>query len=135
MPEPAYMLYTDVCIDVQRRKSPEMLARFASLVPGEAVVSVITWGELTYGAAKSGSRDRVLSMLDEFAVLVPVLPMPPECGNAYGAIRAALERKGIPIGNNDLWIAAHALSAGLTLVTSNMREFRRVPGLRVENWR
>ena len=65
---------------------------------------------------------------------IPVQPLPPAAGAAYGSIRATLERRGETIGNNDLWIAAHALTAGLTLVTNNEREFRRVPGLSVENW-
>jgi tRNA(fMet)-specific endonuclease VapC len=66
--------------------------------------------------------------------LMPALPLPASAGEAYGIIRAALERAGQTIGNNDLWIAAHARAAGLTLVTNNQREFKRVPGLTVENW-
>jgi tRNA(fMet)-specific endonuclease VapC len=76
----------------------------------------------------------VLAALDEFAALVPVLPLAESVGETYGIIRAALEAKGDPIGNNDLWIAAHATTAGLTVVTNNEREFSRVPGLMVENW-
>ncbi len=60
--------------------------------------------------------------------------MSPECGAVYGNVRADLEKKGLLIGNNDLWLAAHALATGLTLVTNNIREFVRVPGLKVENW-
>ena len=63
-----------------------------------------------------------------------MLPLPEEAAAVYGTLRAALERKGQMIGNNDLWIAAHAKAAGLTLVTNNVREFKRVPGLKVENW-
>ena len=72
--------------------------------------------------------------LDEFARWVQILPFPAEAGRMYGAIRASLELKGEMMGANDMWIAAHALSAGLTLVTNNEREFKRVEGLKIENW-
>lgn len=75
-----------------------------------------------------------MALLAEFVSLVPVAPMPADTGKAYGSIRAALEKKGEPIGNNDLWIAAHAKAEGLALVTNNEREFRRVLDLRVMNW-
>jgi len=87
-----------------------------------------------YGAEKSRDRAKVMQLLEEFTLLVPVLPMPETAGKTYGAIRAALEAKGKPIGNNDLWIAAHAKTQGLTLITNNESEFKRVPGLRVQNW-
>lgn len=111
-----------------------MLARFQKLTPGEAAISVITWGELRCGAQKSSQRDTVIGLLDEFAALVPVLALPETAGASYGVIRAALEKRGEPIGNNDLWIAAHARASNLTLVTKNQREFARVPGLTVRNW-
>ena len=75
-----------------------------------------------------------MKMLDELVTLVPVHPLSPAAGVAYGAIRLALERQGRIIGGNDLWIAAQAYAADLTLVTNNEGEFRRVPGLRIENW-
>src|SRR5712664_1230457 len=75
-----------------------------------------------------------LELLRELARVLPVMGLPETAAEAYGAIRAELERKGQMIGNNDLWIAAHAKAAGLTLVTNNEREFRRVRGLKVENW-
>jgi tRNA(fMet)-specific endonuclease VapC len=131
---PVFMLDTNICIYIQRHKPPSVLARFAALKPGQAVISVITWGELLYGAAKSRQSKLVLKLLEGFADLVPVLPMPPTCGKTYGLIRADLEKTGRPIGNNDLWIAAHALASGLTLVTNNAREFERVPHLQIENW-
>lgn len=99
-----------------------------------AVISVITWGELRYGAERSAQRESVVQSLDEFAALVPVEPLPKVAGENHGDIRAALESSGTPIGNNDLWIAAHARAAGLTLVTNNERELRRVQDLKVENW-
>lgn len=129
-----YLLDTHICIYIQRQRPEKVLARFQKLEPGDAVISVITWGELLYGAEKSMQRDKVLHLLEEFKSFIPVLPIPETAGNAYGVIRASLESEGKPIGNNDLWIAAHAKAAAITLVTNNMREFNRVPGLKVQNW-
>jgi tRNA(fMet)-specific endonuclease VapC len=129
-----YMLDTNICIYIQRQKPESVLSRFQKLKPGDAVISVITWGELVYGAEKSKQHNKALDLLREFKSFVPVLPIPENAGDAYGAIRALLESKGIPIGNNDLWIAAHAKATALTLVTDNEREFQRVPGLKIQNW-
>jgi tRNA(fMet)-specific endonuclease VapC len=129
-----YLLDTNICIYIQRQKPGEVLVRFQKLKPGDAAISVITWGELLYGAEKSQQRKRALQLLEEFKTFVPVLPMPENAGKTYGAIRSTLESKGEPIGNNDLWIAAHAKAAALTIVTNNEREFQRVPGLKVQNW-
>ena len=129
-----YLLDTNICIYIQKVRPESVARRFEALRAGEAFISVITWGELQYGAARSQQRDRVRGLLDEFQALVPVLPLPEQAGRSYGTLRAELSAKSLLIGNNDLWIAAHALSAGLTLVTNNEREFSRVPGLRVENW-
>ncbi|MBW1802288.1 MAG: type II toxin-antitoxin system VapC family toxin [Deltaproteobacteria bacterium] len=131
---PRYLLDTNICIYIQRQKPGEVLERFEKLKPGDAAISVITWGELLYGAEKSRQRKKALQLLEEFKTLIPVLPMPENTGKTYGAIRASLESKGGPIGNNDLWIAAHAKAEGLTIVTNNEREFQRVPGLKVQNW-
>ena len=129
-----FMLDTNICIYIQRRKPMEVLARFQKLKPGDAAISVITWGELLYGAEKSQKRKMALQLLEEFKTFVPVLPLPENAGKTYGEIRAALETKGKLIGNNDLWIAAHAKTAGLTIVTNNEREFKRVKGLKIQNW-
>ena len=129
-----YLLDTNICIYIQRQKPEEVLTRFQKLKPGDAAISVITWGELLYGAEKSKQRKKALQLLEEFKAFVPVLPMAENAGKTYGAIRASLESKGKPIGNNDLWIAAHAKAAALTIVTNNEREFQRVPGLKVQNW-
>ena len=134
MISPSYLLDTNICIYIQRQKPVEVLARFEKLKPGDAAVSVITWGKLLYGAEKSNKRKLILNLLDEFRTIIPVLPIPENAGKTYGGIRALLESKGTPIGNNDLWIAAHAKAASLTLVTNNEREFQRVPGLKVQNW-
>jgi len=125
---------TNICIYIQRQKPLNVLERFKMLKIGDAGISIITWGELLYGAQKSQQRKKVLQLLEEFKTIIPVLAMPVAAGETYGAIRAALESKGTPIGNNDLWIAAHAKAAALTLVTNNEREFNRVPGLKIQNW-
>ena len=129
-----YLLDMNICIYIRRKKPEEVLRRFRALRPGEAVLSVITFGELVYGAEKSAQRGAALELLRELAQVLPVQGLPEMAAESYGAIRAELERKGEMIGNNDLWIAAHAKAAGLTLVTNNEREFRRVRGLRVQNW-
>jgi tRNA(fMet)-specific endonuclease VapC len=129
-----FLLDTNICIYIQRQRPANLLARFQKLEPGDAAISVITWGELLYGAEKSKQRKKVLQLLAEFKTFIPVLPIPESAGNTYGIIGASLESDGQTIGNNDLWIAAHAKAADLTIVTNNEREFRRIPGLKVQNW-
>ena len=129
-----YLLDTNICIYIRQHRPMKVLERFENLSPGEAVLSVITYGELVYGAVKSQNRIERLKNLREMAQLLPVLPLPEDAGTRYGEIRADLESKGQRIGNNDLWIAAHAKAAGLTLVTNNENEFRRVSGLTIQNW-
>ncbi len=132
--EPRYLLDTNICIYIRQKRPETLLRRFQKLLPGEAALSVITFGELLYGAEKSEQRVAALERLRELVHFLPALPLPEAAAERYGKIRADLESKGEMIGNNDLWIAAHALAAGLTLVTNNEREFRRVRGLRVQNW-
>jgi tRNA(fMet)-specific endonuclease VapC len=132
--EARFLLDTNICIYIRRKEPEKVLRRFQTLREGEAVLSVITFGELVYGAEKSARRERALELLRELARVLPVMGLPEAAAEAYGTMRAELERKGQMIGNNDLWIAAHAKSARLTLVTNNEREFRRVRGLKVENW-
>jgi tRNA(fMet)-specific endonuclease VapC len=132
--EPRYLLDTNICIYIRQKRPAEVLRRFQKLRPGEAVLSVITYGELLYGAAKSQQRLAALERLRELVHLLPAVPLPETAAEAYGRIRAELESRGEMIGNNDLWIAAHAMAAGLTLVTNNEREFQRVRGLKVRNW-
>src|ERR1700751_3271227 len=129
-----YLLDTNICIYIRQKRPAEVLHRFQKLRPGEAALSVITYGELLYGAAKSAQRTAALERLRELVHLLPALALPESAAETYGAIRANLEQKGEMIGNNDLWIAAHALASGLTLVTNNEKEFRRVRGLKVQNW-
>lgn len=129
-----YLLDTNICIYIARQRPVEVLARFEQAAPGELAMSVITYGELLYGAEKSRSRSQALEVLEALAQAIPVLPMDETVSRHYGEIRAALEQAGTPIGNNDLWIAAHARDQQLTLISNNLREFERVPGLKAENW-
>jgi len=132
--DPAYLLDTNICIYIRNKRPEQVLRRFRTLRPGEAALSVITYGELLYGASKSAQRAAALEQLHELVNLLPALSLPESAAEAYGTIRAELEVRGELIGNNDLWIAAHAVAAGLTLVTNNEKEFRRVRGLKVQNW-
>jgi tRNA(fMet)-specific endonuclease VapC len=129
-----FLLDTNICIYIRQKKAPDVLARFRQLKSGEAAMSVITQGELLYGAECSQQRERSLEALSELSALIPVLALPESAGTEYGRIRADLERRGLTIGNNDLWIAAHAKAEKLTLVSNNEREFRGIGGLRIENW-
>ncbi len=129
-----YLLDTNILIYIANRRPPAVESRLAGLRPGDVGMSVITDLELIYGAWKSKHREASLLRIQELERLIPVLPLDAGVGQTYGQMRAELERKGTPIGAYDLLIAAHALTLGLTLVTNNVREFRRVPRLIVENW-
>ena len=129
-----FLLDTNICVYIRQRRPPAVLERFRQLTPGEAVLSVITYGELVYGAEKSQFREQARRQLAELAGLLPIMELPMRAGEFYGSIRAALAAEGGMIGNNDLWIAAHAAAAGLILVTNNEREFRRIEGLEIQNW-
>jgi tRNA(fMet)-specific endonuclease VapC len=129
-----YMLDTNVCISVIRRRPPQVLARLQQCAVGEVGLSTITLAELQYGAAKSQAPERNREALETFVLPLEVVPFDIAAASAYGPVRAELERQGRPIGAMDFLIAAHALSLHVTLVTSNTREFTRVTGLQVENW-
>jgi len=129
-----YLLDTNICMYIRKKKPERVSQRFRNVGFGEAAISVITYGELLYGANKSGQRARSLATVEEFVRIVPPLPLPENAAEAYGFIRAELEVRGETVGPNDLWIAAHALASGLTLVTNEDREFRRVRGLKIQNW-
>src|SRR5437879_2343643 len=132
--EPRYLLDTNICIYIRQRRPEEVLRRFRKLRAGEAALSVITYGELLYGAAKSAQRTAALDRLRELVQFLPALPLPESATESYRTLRTELESKGEMIGNNDLWIAAHALAAKLILVTNNEKEFQRVRGLKLQNW-
>ncbi len=134
MTVPRYMLDTNICIHIRQQRPAAVLERFRSVRPGEAVISVITFGELHDGVERSGARERSFALLQDLTTILPVQILSTASGEHYGEIRSCLQREGQMIGNNDLWIAAHARSLDLILVTNNEREFARVPDLRIENW-
>jgi tRNA(fMet)-specific endonuclease VapC len=129
-----YMLDTDSCIYLRKRRPPAVEERFRTLQQGEVVMSLITYGELRNGALKSSAPAEALANIQRLAEVLPVQPMSAKTAEYYGEIRAALEQSGQIIGGNDLWIAAHALALNLILVTTNPREFSRIPQLALENW-
>ncbi|MBL8413275.1 MAG: type II toxin-antitoxin system VapC family toxin [Propionivibrio sp.] len=129
-----YLLDTNICIYIARHNPPEVRERFARHMASELAMSVITLGELRFGAEKSQMRERALSSIQTLAQLITLAPLPEAAAEHYGEIRAELQKNGQIIGNNDLWIAAHARAQGWIIVTNNEREFMRVAGLQVENW-
>jgi tRNA(fMet)-specific endonuclease VapC len=129
-----YLLDTNICIYIRQRRPEAVLRHFGKLRPGDAALSVVTYGELFYRAQKSSQPKAALERLTELIQLLPPLPLPDNAGQIYGTIRAKLESKGELIGNNDLWIAAHAMASEMILVTNNEREFHRISSLKVQNW-
>jgi tRNA(fMet)-specific endonuclease VapC len=129
-----FMLDTNVCVDLIRNRNDRILRRMKRHGTDKLCVSSVTLSELEYGAAKSSDPGRNRLALAEFLSPLAVLPYDDGVAPVYGHVRAALEKAGTPIGPLDTMIAAHALSLGLTVVTDNEREFRRVAGLTVQNW-
>jgi tRNA(fMet)-specific endonuclease VapC len=132
--KPQYMMDTNICIYIARNRPPEVRTRLEQMKPGQIVMSTITLGELQFGAYKSNQRAKALAEIEKLIQDIPVEDLGMGAAEAYGEIRAALQRQGCLISSNDLWIASHAVALGVTLATNNEREFRRVPGLSVENW-
>lgn len=128
-----YLLDTNIVIYVIKRRPVEVMGMFNQNA-GRMAISSITLSELYHGAEKSSRVAQNLAVVEDFASLLTVLPYAAKASAHYGAIRTTLEKAGRPIGVNDLHIAAHARSEGLTVVTNNVGEFERVPGLLVENW-
>ena len=128
-----YLLDTNICIDVIKRRPESLLDRFNENA-SHLAISAITLAELLHGAEKSSQPQRTLSVVEDFCSRLDVLDYGAKAAQHYGQIRSALERRGTPIGVNDLHIAAHARSEGLTLISNNLREFERVEGLLYENW-
>ena len=129
-----HLLDTSVCIEMIRGKRQAVLGRLHEVPIGSVGISSITLAELRYGMAKSSDPARNAIGLAEVCAPLAMLPFDRDAAEVYGRVRAGLERAGLGIGALDTLIAAHALSLNATLVTCNEREFRRVAGLRVENW-
>ena len=130
---PKYMLDTNIVIYVIKRRPIELLEIFNANAD-RMCISTITLAELLHGVEKSRQQAKNLHIVEDFISRLSVLDYGKKAASHYGQIRAELEKKGTPIGVNDLHIAAHARSEGLILVTNNIREFERVDGLRLENW-
>jgi tRNA(fMet)-specific endonuclease VapC len=128
------MLDTNVCIYLIKEHPPSILERFASHAVGDIGISVITLAELEYGVSKSSRPARNREALDQFIAPLELASFDRRATAAYGKLRSTLEKKGQSIGSMDLLIAAHALSLDVRLITRNVREFGRVPGLSVEDW-
>lgn len=129
----AYMLDTNICIYVIKTYPPMIREKFNALAD-QLCISSVTLGELYYGVEKSVRRVENGLALEEFVARLDVLPFGERAAAHYGQVRAELERVGTPCGPHDMQIGGHARSEGLIVVTNNLREFNRMPGLRVENW-
>jgi tRNA(fMet)-specific endonuclease VapC len=128
-----YLLDTNIVSELMRDPQGPITRRIARVGEGSVCTSIIVACELRYGVAKKGSA-RLTQQLEAVLDVLPILSLEPTVDRRYGELRADLERRGTPIGPNDLLIAAQALALGLVLVTDNVQEFRRVRGLEVKNW-
>lgn len=133
-PSLRYLLDTNICIFIIKNRPEAVRVRFEGLRPGEVGLSAVTEAELLHGVYKSARVDHNLAAVLDFASQLVVLPFDSQVTDAYGRVRAGLEKIGQPIGPLDFQIAATALAHGLILVTNNTREFARVPGLKLEDW-
>lgn len=129
-----YMLDTNICIYIIKKKPVTVYKTLEKLNIGDICISAITLAELAYGVEKSQNKEKNKLALTVFSAPFEILPFSDKAALVYGQIRAELERRGKIIGAHDMLIAAHALSENLTLVTNNTAEFKRIPGLTLENW-
>ncbi|HOS96306.1 MAG TPA: type II toxin-antitoxin system VapC family toxin [Deltaproteobacteria bacterium] len=129
-----YLLDTNICIFIIKQQPIQVVNRLRRLSPGDAAVSAVTVAELEYGAAKSSRPEQNREALLAFTTPLEVIPFDDHATMHYGEIRWHLERKGLVIGAMDMLIAAQARSRALTLVTNNLREFKRIPDLQLEDW-
>ena len=128
------LLDTSICIYMIKNKPPEVRKHFERFVPGDIAISSISVAELQYGVAKGAAREKNCLALEAFLLPLEVALFDTESAFVYGKIRAELERQGKPIGSMDMLIAAQAIAQGFTLITHNLKEFERVPGLKCETW-
>ncbi|KTD01219.1 type II toxin-antitoxin system tRNA(fMet)-specific endonuclease VapC [Legionella feeleii] len=129
-----YLLDTNICIHIMKQKPKSVLEKFEQLEVGMVGMSAITYGELMYGAQKSNQAKKAMELVHQVCNYILPLSLSLKVPEYYAVIRAGLEKQGRVIGNNDLWIAAHCLELGITLVTNNEKEFSRVDKLKIENW-
>lgn len=129
-----FLLDTNICIYIIKRKPVQVFKRFRELKPGDVAISSITFAELQYGVQKSSMPEKNQQAIEQFLLPLEIVDFNAKASVEYGVIRSDLEKRGIPIGSLDFLIAAHAKSLGLTLVTNNLREFSRIKGLKLVNW-
>ena len=129
-----YMLDTDTCIYTIKKNPPAVFENLRRFSPDSVGISAITEAELRFGMSNSSKPEQNHRVLDQFLAPFQIVSFESSAAAHYGEIRSHLRRKGTPIGNMDLLIASHARSLSVTLVTNNMKEFKKVPGLKVENW-
>jgi tRNA(fMet)-specific endonuclease VapC len=130
----AWLLDTNICSYALKNKPPRIARRLSSKSPGEVMVSTITVYELVTGCEKSPARESILAEVTRFLAAFPKLVFSIEDAASAAVVRARLEKKGTPIGPYDVLLAGQALARDLTLVTNSTREFRRVKGLKLEDW-
>ena len=129
-----YMLNTNICIYAIKNKPEKVFSRLQNILPEELCISAITLAELMHGVEKSAYPSKNYTALLKFISILTVLAFDDDAAQEYGKICAYLQKQGTPIGTMDMLIAGHARSLNLILVTNNVREFQRVPNLKIENW-
>ena len=129
-----FILDTNICIYIIKTKPPQVLEKFRTLDISDTGISSITIAELEYGVYKSQRQEQNKIALTPFLITLEVVTFDERSTQTYGQVRAELERQGIVVGAMDMLIASQAISLGLTLVTNNVRELSRIPGLMLENW-
>ena len=129
-----YMLDTNICIYVIKHKPETVFQKLQNINPEDVCISSVTYAELVHGVEKSAAVEKNRLALSMLLANMEILDFDVDAADCYGKIRAALEKKGTPIGTLDMMIAAHAQSLGYTVVTNNVKEFSRVSALRIENW-
>jgi len=130
----SYLLDTNICIYIIKRKPRQVIDRFNRLKPSDIAISAITIAELEYGAQKSQRLQQNMAALQQFLIPLEIVAFDQQAAQVYGVIRTNLEQQGQVIGSLDMLIAAQAISASMILVTNNIGEFSRIPNLQLENW-
>jgi len=129
-----FFLDTNICIYIIKRKPPQVLKKFRTFKINDLGISSITLAELEFGVHLSHYPEKNQEALDEFLSPLEIIPFDDRAAFSYGEIRAFLQQRGLKIGAMDMLIAAQAKSLSIPLVTNNLKEFKRIPGLRLENW-
>lgn len=129
-----YMLDTNICIYIIKRRPENTIRRFMECDPGDICISAITYAELAHGVESSQAKEKNRIALTILLSEIHIVPFDDLAAQTYGVIKADLQKRGTPIGPLDTLIAAHAKTLNLTLATNNTKEFARVEGLSLENW-